>query len=197
MGLEPNAAAVAKAEVNRRSPAGGLGHYRLELAPGSQDPLYQQFLDGIRVAVGILAPFQVVGRPVELEAILEDRGNLGEGVLAVARPRIVGDRLVDLDPVELVGQRETLDSGRKPRDRLVVLERLQGMRIRGRGMVVLDPAWLHESCQSLGAELAEQELCLLRRASLSKPDRPRRPGPPPTRHRSPSFFAWASSCGTR
>ena len=37
VGLEMDAAAVAKAEIDRRSPAGGLGHHRLELAPGPQD----------------------------------------------------------------------------------------------------------------------------------------------------------------
>ena len=160
VGLEVNAAAVAKAEIDRRSPAGGLGHQRLELAPGPQDLLHLLVLCSARVAVDVLAPFQVAGRPVELAAVLENRRELSEGVFAMACLGIVGDRLVDLDRVELVRQREPLDPDREPCDRFLVLERLQRMRVDGLGAVILRQPEPHHSPKRLGAELAQQEVCL-------------------------------------
>ena len=64
--------------------------------------------------------FQVLGGPVELAAVLEDRRQTVQGLFILAGLGIVGDRLVDLDRVELVGKLEPLDAGGEPGDRFVI-----------------------------------------------------------------------------
>ena len=70
---------------------------------------------------------------------------------------IVGDRLVDLDRVELVGEREPLDAGGEPGDRLVVLEGVQRVGAGGFGMARRRAVRRTPSRDGLGTELAEPE----------------------------------------
>ena len=110
------------------------------------------------IAVRVLASLEVPGRPVELAAVLEDRRQLRQGLLAVAGPGLVGDLLVDLDRIELVGQRESLDAGGQAGDRLLVAERVQRPDAGVLGLPILGGTGKAHARQGLRAELAEQEV---------------------------------------
>ena len=156
--LEMDAAAVAEAEVDRGSPAGRLGHQGLELSPGAEDLVELLLLPAVvSVSVEHPASFQVLGGPVELAAVLEDRRQAVQGLFVLAGFGIVGDRLVDLDRVELVGELEPLDAGGEPGDRFVVLERVERIGAGCFGTALGGPAAERRSRDRLGAELAEQE----------------------------------------
>ena len=82
--LEVDAAAVAEAEVDRGTPAGGMRPHGLEQAPVAEDLIDLPGLGAVLVAVGLAAPLEVIGGPLEPSAILEDRRQRGEGFLAAA-----------------------------------------------------------------------------------------------------------------
>ena len=113
-----------------------------------------------------------------------------ERLLAVARLGIVGDRLVDLDRVELVGQREPLDAGGQPGDRLVVLE-----RVEREDAGVLGPAVFRWTSGSpIPASVCvpnwpSRKLASSDRVALSRPGSISTAWASAQRHRWPSFFA--------
>ena len=70
---------------------------------------------------------------------------------------IVGDRLIDLDRIEFIGERESLDSGGQSSDRLVVFERVERI---GAGRIWRGFSRSRSELMAshgLRAELAEQE----------------------------------------
>ena len=73
-----------------------------------------------------MAFFQASAGLDVLPAVLVDLGEGVAGLLAVVALAPAGDALVDLDPVELVGQLEALDAGGEPGDGLVVVQGVQG-----------------------------------------------------------------------
>ena len=83
--LEPDAAAVAEAEIDRGTLAGRLGHESARTGPSAEDLLQLQVLDAIVVLIFVDAPFQVSGRPLVLASAFEDRGELSKRFFAVAR----------------------------------------------------------------------------------------------------------------
>ena len=109
-------------------------------------------------SIGFLAALQVKGRAVELAAILEQARELIEGLLAMAGPATIGDRLVDLDGVELVRQRESLDAGRQPGDGLVVLQGVEGKDAWGPRAFLAGLRLESVLRDRLGSELIEHEI---------------------------------------
>ena len=150
--------AVAEAEIDRGSAACGAGHERLELAPGTEDLVDAVFsCRSSWVAVDSHASLQIIGGPIELTAVFEDRGKRVESELSLPGLGVVGDRLVDLDRVEFVGKLEPLDSGSQPGDGLVVFQGVEGIRAGRFGRAFFGWDWHVMADHGLGAELAVQE----------------------------------------
>src|SRR5581483_3339935 len=93
--LEVNTLAIAEAKVDRGAPADGLAVQLLEPAPGAEDLAEPPLLRVVRILVDLPAPFPVFGGPIELAAVLEDRRQGIECLLAVTGLGLVGDGLVD------------------------------------------------------------------------------------------------------
>ena len=109
-----------------------IGSKRPQFAVDLGEPV---LLVVVRAGAVLLDALLPVGqRRGVLPAILERRGQLVDRLFAVPRLRLGGDLLIDLDVVELVGQFEPLDAGRQLGDRLVFLERVQGV---GAALVLL------------------------------------------------------------
>ena len=72
--FEMDPAAVAEAEVDRGAPAGRLSFHRLNCPQAAEDLVEPLLLPAIvPVTMDASALLQVLGGPVELAAILEDR----------------------------------------------------------------------------------------------------------------------------
>ena len=95
------------------------------------------FLLFVRVAIDLHGSLEIIGGPIELTAVLEDRWPANRERLRPVRLRVVGDRLVDLDRIEFVGKLEPFDAGSQPGDGLVVFEGVEGVRAGGFGASVV------------------------------------------------------------
>ena len=171
--FELDAVAVAKAEVDRRSPARRLGHQGLELSPGVQGSgraaLSSSRHCRLRDATGSDSRYwaarsswrrfsKIVARRVE-------------GLFVQPGFGIVGDRLVDLDRVELIGKLEPFDSGREPGDCFVIRERVERIGTGGFGTTIGGQSAERRPGHGLGAELAEHktrqgQACRIQRAGV-------------------------------
>ena len=182
---------------NRKStvrPApGGLGHAGSNWPQAAEDLVELRFLPPSWSPYVVLASLQVLGRPVELAAVLEDRGQGVAGPPRRGRSWARRDLLVDLDRIELVGQREPLDAGGQPGDRLLVAERVErvgagvlGLAVAGGRREVRCPAsvcvpnWPSRKLASVVSVRVEQARHRLRTAWASA-----------HRQRWPSFPAFA------
>src|SRR5262249_55518247 len=151
--------AIAEAVLEVRLLAGGLIGERLELAPVVDD-LVEPLLPPVEVAGTVVGDgrLPVVGGLRILPAILVNLRNVVAGLLALTALPASRDRAVDLDPVELVRNREALDAVGEAGDRLIVLERVQcegaGFALLG---VVVTAAEVAEVGHRLLAELAAEE----------------------------------------
>ena len=151
--FEMNAASVAKTEADRRSPVRGLGHHRLELSPAIQDLVDPVLLPAaVGIAVKDTAALQIPDGPIELATVLENRRQAVQGHFVVTGFGIAGDRLVDLDRVELVRKLEPLDSSSQPGDRFVVLERVEHVGVRH-----VERAPRHDRCQTAFRRLSVRQ----------------------------------------
>ena len=127
--LEADRVAVAESELDGRALARRLRHHRLEHPPVLHDLVEPLHLPVVAARAVLLdVPLPVIGRLGILPAVLENLRQVGQRVLAVARLRVVGDGLIYLDEVELVGQLEAPDAGGELRDRLVLGERVERIR---------------------------------------------------------------------
>src|SRR5208283_3470979 len=84
VGLELDAATVAKAEVERCPTPRRLGHDGLKLTPGAFDLGQMLALPAVRIAIRGLALLEVLGRSLELAAVLENGRELAECLFSVA-----------------------------------------------------------------------------------------------------------------
>ncbi len=127
--LEVDSLAVAEEEIDGCAGACRAGHEGLELAPGTDDLIDVFFLAVIWVVVDLDGSLQVLNTPVELQAVFEDGGEHVESDASLP-VGVVGDCLVILDRVKLIGKLEPFDAGSQPGDGLIVFQRVQSVRRR-------------------------------------------------------------------
>ena len=155
--FEVHLLAVAEAKFDRSACSSRKSRMCLESAPGTEDLVDLLFLVIFFIAVDFAAFFQILGGPVELQAVFEYGSEGVQGGLALAGLGVIGDGLIDLDRVEFVGQLEAVDSGSQPGDRFIIFERVESVRAGGLGAASVGDFRRVMADDGLRAELVEQE----------------------------------------